>query len=102
MYLIAVGRSVSQVKAMAPKSGNTGTILVASDTHGALTSAYRPSGLTVVLVDQVGSVRSVRRNLGPTVQLGDSLRMLGHAAPQSLDGPARRSWPRTSRADRAA
>ena len=72
---------------MAPKPGKTATILVASDTHGALTGAYHPSGLTVVLVDQVGSVRSVQQNLGPTVQLGDSLRMLGHAAPQSLDGP---------------
>ena len=49
--------------------------------------AYHPSGLTVVLVDQVGSVRSVQKNLGPPVQLGDSLRMLGHAAPQSLDDP---------------
>jgi hypothetical protein len=29
----------------------------------------------------------VQKNLGPTVQLGGSLSMLGHAAPQSLDGP---------------
>ena len=64
---------------MAPAPGKTATILVASDTHGALTGAYHPSGLTVVLVNQVGSVRSVQRNLGPTVQLGDSLRMLGHS-----------------------
>jgi len=87
VYLIAVGRSVSEVRAMAPKPSKTATILVASDTHGVLTGAYHPSGLTVVLVDQVGSVRSVRKNLGPTVQLGDSLSMLGQAAPQSLDGP---------------
>jgi hypothetical protein len=87
VYLIAVGRSVSQVKAMAPKPGKTATILVASDTHGVLTGAYHPSGLTVVLVDQVGSVRSVQRNLAPTVQLGDSLSMLGHTAPQGLDAP---------------
>ncbi len=86
VYLIAVGRSVSEVKAMAPEPGKA-TILVASDTHGALTGAYRPSGLTVVLVDQIGSVRSVQKNLEPSVQLSDSLRMLGHAAPQSLDGP---------------
>ena len=87
VYLIAVGRSVSEVRAMAPKPSKTATILVASDTHGVLTGAYHPSGLTVVLVDQVGSVRSVQKNLGPAVQLGDSLSMLGHAAPQSLDGP---------------
>jgi hypothetical protein len=88
VYLIAVDRrSVSQVKAMAPALGKTATIKVASDTHGALTGAYHPSGLTVVLVDQIGSVRRVQKNLGPTVQLSDSLRMLGHAAPQSLDGP---------------
>ena len=41
----------------------------------------------MVLVDQIGSVRSVQKNLEPSVQLSDSLRMLGHAAPQSLDGP---------------
>ena len=87
VYLIAVGRSVTEVKAMAPKASKTAMILVASDTHGVLTGAYHPSGLTVVLVDQVGSVRSVQKNLGPAVQLGDSLSMLGQAAPQSLDGP---------------
>ena len=87
VYLIAVGGSVSQVKAMASEPGKAATIQVASDTHGALTGAYHPSGLTVVLVDQIGSVRSVQKNLEPTVRLSDSLRMLGHAAPQSLDGP---------------
>lgn len=87
VYLIALGRSVSQVRAMVPKPGKTATILVARDTHGALASAYHRSGLTVVLVDRVGSVRNVQQNVAPTVQLGDSLRMLGHAAPQSLDGP---------------
>ena len=87
VYLIAVGRSVHAVKAMAKAQGKTAAITVASDTHHALTTAYQPSGLTVVLVDQVGSVRSVQKNLGPTVQLGDSLSMLGHTAPQSLDGP---------------
>jgi hypothetical protein len=102
VYLIAVGRSVSQVKAMALKSGQTAAILVASDTHGALTSAYHPSGLTVVLVDQVGSVRSVQRNLRPDVQLGDSLHMLGHVAPQSLDGPGASVLAANQPADRAA
>jgi hypothetical protein len=89
VYLIAVGRSVTQVKAMVPAHANPATVLVASDTHGALTGAYHPSGLTVVLVDQVGSVRSVRWNLAPTAHLGDSLHMLGHAAPQGLDDPGR-------------
>ncbi len=86
VYLIAVGRSVRQVKAMAPKPGNTAAIRVASDTHRALSNAYHPSGLTVVLVDRVGSVRSVQKNLGPTVQLG-GLDVLRHAAPVGLDGP---------------
>jgi hypothetical protein len=88
VYLIAVGRSLSEVKAMALKPSKTATILVASDTHGALAGAYHPSGLTVVLVDQVGSVRSVQKNLGSPVQLGDSLRMLGRSTPQGLDGPS--------------
>jgi hypothetical protein len=88
VYLIAVGRSVSEVKAMAPAHAKTVSILVASDTHGALTSAYHPSGLTVVLVDRVGSVRSVQRNLGPAAQLGGSLSMLSQSTPQSLDQPS--------------
>jgi hypothetical protein len=88
VYLIAVGRSVSEVKAMAPAHAKTAAIRVASDTHGALTSAYHPSGLTVVLVDRVGSVRSVQRNLGPAAHLGGSLRMLGQSTPQSLDQPS--------------
>ncbi len=86
VYLIAVGDSLSQVKAMA-RSHQPATILVASDTHGTLSGAYHPSGLTVLLVDQVGSVRSVQRNLSPSVQLGDSLGALGHVAPQGLDQP---------------
>jgi hypothetical protein len=88
VYLIAVGRSVRAVKAMAKAQGKTAAITVASDTHHALTMAYHPSGLTVVLVDQVGSVRSVQKNLGPPVQLGDSLSVLGRSTPQGLDGPS--------------
>ena len=86
VYLIAVGDSLSQVKAMA-RPRRSAAILVASDTHGALSGAYHPSGLTVVLVDQVGSVRSVQRNLSPSVQLGDSLSTLGYTTPQGLDDP---------------
>jgi hypothetical protein len=88
VYLIAVGRSVRAVKAMAKAQGKTAAITVASDTHHALTMAYHPSGLTVVLVDQVGSVRSVQKNLGPPVQLRDSLSVLGRSTPQGLDGPS--------------
>jgi hypothetical protein len=87
VYLIAVGGSLSQVKAMA-RPHRTATILVASDTDGALSGTYRPSGLTVVLVDEAGSVRSVQRNLSPSVQLGDSLRTLSHRTPQGLENPA--------------
>jgi hypothetical protein len=88
VWLISVGRSVSQVKAMASAHGKTVAILVYTDTDGALTRAYQPSGLTVVLVDQVGSVRVVQRDLGTPVQLSDSLRLLGNSTPQSLDQPA--------------
>ncbi len=87
VFLIAVGQSVSQVKAMVPAHGKTAAVHFASDTHGVLASAYRPSGLTVVLVDQVGVVRSVQSKVGPGVQLGGGLSSLGHAAPQGLDSP---------------
>jgi hypothetical protein len=86
VYLIAVGQSVSQVKAIALAHGTTAAVQVASDTHHVLTSVYRPSGLTVILVDQVGSVRSVQRDVLPSVQLGSSLSTLGQAAPQGLGG----------------
>jgi len=86
VYLVAVGTSLQQVKAIAPP-GRDATIVLATDTHGALGRAYHPSGLTVVLVDQVGSVRSVQPNLRPSVQLGSSLRALGHRTPQSLEHP---------------
>jgi hypothetical protein len=86
VYLIAVSQSVSQVKAIAPAHGKTAEVLVGSDTHHVLTGVYRASGLTVILVDQVGSVRSVQRDLLPSVQLGSSLSTLGQAEPQGLDG----------------
>ncbi|HEY9243532.1 MAG TPA: hypothetical protein VIP48_16215 [Streptosporangiaceae bacterium] len=89
VYLIAVGPSLSQVKAMAQARGNAPvTIHVASDTDGALNRAYRPDRLTVVLVDRVGSVRVIQKNLRTPVQLGDSLQLLGSSAPQTLDRPA--------------
>jgi len=83
VYLIAEGDSLSQVKAMA-RAHRTATIRVASDPAGALNGTYHPSGLTVVLVDQAGLVRSVQRNLSPSVQLGNSLRTLSHSTPQGL------------------
>lgn len=86
VYLIAAGESLSQVKAMA-EPHRPGTVRVASDTDRALSGAFHPAGLTVVLVDHVGSVRSVQRNLSPSVQLSDRLSDLGQAAPQGLDGP---------------
>jgi hypothetical protein len=87
VYLIAVGRPASQVRAMAPPHGKTAAVRVGSDTHGVLTSVYRPSGLTVVLVDRVGSVRSVQQNVPASIQLGGSLSTLSQAAPQGLDDP---------------
>jgi hypothetical protein len=86
VYLVAVGDSLSEVQAIAQQH-RTAATRVASDNHGALSSTYHPSGLTVVLVDQVGFVRKVQRNLGPDVQLGDSLRVLGHNTPQGLEHP---------------
>ena len=84
VYLVAVGDSLDQVKTIA-RQHQGATAYVASDTHGALSGAYHPSGLTVVLVDHVGAVRSVQRNLSPDVQLGDSLRALGQSTAQGLE-----------------
>ncbi len=86
VYLVAVGTSLQQVKAIGP-AGRGGTVLLATDTDGALGRVYHPSGLTVVLVNPAGLVRSVQRNLAPSVQLGSSLRALGRSTPQSLDPP---------------
>jgi hypothetical protein len=87
VYLVAVGGSLDQVKTIARQHRNA-TTHVASDTYGALSGAYHPSGLTVVLVDHVGAVRSVQRNLPPDAQLGDSLRALGQNTAQGLEHPA--------------
>ena len=84
VYLVAVGDSLDQVKTMA-RQHRSATTQVASDTHNALSAAYHPSGLTVVLVDYVGSVRSVQRNLAPGVQLSGSLRALGQSTAQGLE-----------------
>jgi hypothetical protein len=84
VYLVAVGDSLDQVKTMA-RQHRSATTHVASDTYGALSSAYDPSGLTVILVDHVGAVRIVQRNLAPPVQLGDSLRALGQSTAQGLE-----------------
>jgi uncharacterized protein YfiM (DUF2279 family) len=84
VYLVAVGDSLDQVKTMA-RQHQSATTHIASDTYGALSGAYDPSGLTVVLVDHAGAVRSVQRNLPPDVQLGDSLRTLGQSTAQGLD-----------------
>ncbi len=90
VYLIAVGPSLSQVKAMAQADENAPAtaIQAGSDNQGALTRAYQPSELTVVLVDKVGSVRVIQKKLTPPVQLSDSLSLLGSSAPQTLDRPA--------------
>ncbi len=81
VYLIAVGgASLSQVKALARTQPKTAKVQVASDADGALSHAYRPAGLTVILVDNVGSVRNVQHHLRPPVQLATSLHALGQTA----------------------
>ena len=69
-----------------------------TDTDDVMSDAYHPAGLTAVLVDRDGSVRSVRRHLGPAVQLKDSMRALPGRARRVSTTPASHAAGRSGRA----
>jgi hypothetical protein len=86
LYFVAAGPAVVQARALARRSGLSGDRVV-TDRRDVMGSAYRTAGLTAVLVDKDGAVRSIRHDLGPAVQLESSMRALAKPAPEGLDDP---------------
>jgi hypothetical protein len=90
-FAAATSRALSQARALARLAkGNKSTRKSAhllTDQHGALASAYRPSGLTAVLVFPDGSVSHIHRSLGPAAKLGTEIQELGSTSPVGLDPP---------------
>ena len=101
-FAAASGRALSQAQALARQARNIGTSKkntahLLTDQQSALASAYQPRGLTAVLVDRDGSVSGIYRALQPMTQLGPQIQELDASSPVSLDRPAVRSSPLTSR-----
>ncbi len=63
VYLVGTPDSLTELNSLAPASAK-GTVKLAVDVDNALTKAYRPSGLTILLVDSRGSV-TVKPKLRP-------------------------------------
>ena len=86
LYFVAAAAAVAEARALARHSQLSAGHVV-SDTHDAMGSVYEPVGLTAVLVDRDGAVRSIRQSLGPASQLEGSLKALNRASPEGLDDP---------------
>ena len=86
LYFVAAAPAVADARALARRSGLSAGH-VARDTHDAMGRAYQPAGLTAVLVDKNGSVRSIQQDLGPALHLEGSLKALNRASPEGLDDP---------------
>ena len=86
LYFVGAGSAVVQARALARRSGLSGDRVV-TDSRDVMGSTYRAAGLTAVLVDSGGAVRSVRRDLGPAVHLESSMRALARPTPEGLDDP---------------
>lgn len=80
VYLVGTSGNMSQVGRLAARAGQPAD-QVAIDTDMALTTAYRPRGLTAVLVSADGAVGPVRRDLRPASKLTRQLRSLAGKAP---------------------
>jgi hypothetical protein len=81
LYLVGVGGDARQVRKLAARAGQPRDG-VADDTSRALASAYRPRGLTAVLVTADGAVTAAVRDLGRGSQLtAGQLRSLAPASP---------------------
>ena len=78
VYLVGRKGSLTELSSMAPASAK-GTAVVAIDADNALQATYRPSGLTVLLVDSHRGV-TVTSNLQPDFQIVRKLRALKPAA----------------------
>ena len=91
LYFVATGAAISQLPALTAAYGG-GAAKAAADASGVLSTAYRPDGLTVLLVYS-DATAEVHRNLRPSFQLGATLRDLKLAgrnrpAGQRSAGPA--------------
>jgi len=80
LYLVAASADLPQVRRLAARAGQPAAKVVA-DRRAVLATAYRPRGLTAVLVYADGSVSRVLRHLGPASRLTDQFRSLAPAAP---------------------
>jgi len=78
VYLVGGPSSLTELDSLAPASAK-GTAVVAIDADNALQTTYRPSGLTVLLVDSRRGV-TVTSNLRPDFQIVQKLRELKPAA----------------------
>lgn len=77
VYLVGLrGSKVSELRSLAPPS-LAGTAVLAIDAHNTLASVYRPSGLTVLLVDSHRHVR-LAPALNTKGQIDRALRSLKH------------------------
>jgi hypothetical protein len=86
LYFVASAPALPQARKLARRSGLSGDRVV-TDTYDAMVSAYRPVGLTAVLVYRDGLVRSIDSHLGPAVQLKDGMKALHGESPQGLGDP---------------
>jgi hypothetical protein len=78
IYLVGRKSSLTELNSMAPASAK-GMAVVAIDSDNALQATYRPSGLTVLLVDSHRGV-TVTSDLQPDFQIVQKLRALKPAA----------------------
>jgi hypothetical protein len=79
LYFVGTGAPSQQLAAETNQDGDSHAI-AADDTDGVLTDAYRPDGLTLLLVYKDAKA-DIRRNLGSTFQLGPALSGLKSASP---------------------
>ncbi len=81
LYFIGEGSGISQVPALAARYGR-GSAVAGSDTGGVLDAAYRPAGLTVLLV-YADATAQVQRDIKADFQFGPELRLLSLPGAQS-------------------
>jgi hypothetical protein len=78
VFFVGTTNALADVTQLARTDGQ-GTAVAVKDGKNVLGSAYRPAGLTIVLVRADAST-TVQRNLNPGFQLEDQLRTLGSGA----------------------
>jgi hypothetical protein len=79
LYFAAGGQAIAQLAGLTAHYGD-GTAVAVADPDGVLTDAYRPSGLTVLLVFR-DDIAEVLRNLPADFKYTQAMRELGKARP---------------------